>query len=72
MPGPFMPNNLPKIPHIDQLAAGWAGIEILTLVLRFAAMTLAGNRRAEFAEFCLHAIRTFNLPKKFRNHFSAR
>ena len=62
MPGPFMPNNLPKVPHINQLPAGWAGVEIFPLVIRFAFVAMAGNGRAQFAQLC-HGARTTDLGK---------
>ena len=45
MSRPLMPNDWPKIPHVDQLAAGWAGIGIVPLVLRFAVGRSAGGVR---------------------------
>ena len=65
-----MPNDLPKVPHINQLAAGWAGVEILTLILRFAITAPAGNGLAEFVQLG-HPHQTFNSSKMFRNYFSA-
>lgn len=39
--------DLPEVPHVDLLAADRAGDEIVSLIVRLAAMPLAEDRRAE-------------------------
>lgn len=58
----LVPNHLPQVAHVDLLTARQAGIEIVVVISRLAAVLLAGVGGPRSDSFAI---------VMFRNHFSA-